>query len=202
MTGFNKPLILTQDTLMLTTFIRWQNRLQEIIGQAASWLTLALALTATVVVVLRYGFNTGSIALQESLIYLHATAFMLGASYAWLRNAHVRVDIFYARLNPRARLWINLLGVLLLAVPMFTFILWVSWDYVAASWAIQERSTEDSGLPYVWLLKTLILVMPALMLLQALGWVALYLLTLRDPEAAAPFWQALEADSDLEKEAV
>lgn len=187
---------------MLTTFIHWQNRLQETIGRAASWLTLVLALTATVVVILRYGFNTGSITLQESLVYLHATAFMLGAGYAWLRDAHVRVDIFYARLSQRGQLWVNLLGVLLLAVPMFAFILWVSWDYVAASWAIQERSTEDSGLPYVWLLKTLILIMPALMLLQALSWAALYLLTLRNPDAAAPFWRRLKAGVDLDKEAV
>lgn len=187
---------------MLTTFIRWQNRVQETIGRAASWLTLLLALTATLVVILRYGFNTGSIALQESLIYLHAAAFMLGAAYTWLRDAHVRVDIFSSRLSFRRRLWINLLGVLLLVIPMFGFILWVGWDYVAASWAIQERSTEDSGLPYVWLLKTLILLMPILMLLQALAWAALYALTLMDPRQAEPFWQALKADNDGQKEAV
>ncbi len=187
---------------MLTRFIHWQNRLQDALGALVSWLTLLLALTATVVVILRYGFDTGSIALQESLIYLHASAFMLGAGYTWLRDAHVRVDIFYARLPRRKQLWINLLGTLLLVVPMFTFILWISWDYVAASWAIGERSTEDSGLPWVWLLKTLILIMPVLMLLQALGWAALYALTLRAPDAAAPFWDTLRRHDALEKEAV
>jgi TRAP-type mannitol/chloroaromatic compound transport system permease small subunit len=187
---------------MLTTFIRWHTYIQETIGRAASWLTLLLALIATVVVILRYGFNTGSIALQESLIYLHATAFMLGASYAWLRDAHVRVDVFYARLSRRRQLWLNLIGTVFLVIPMFAFILWSGWDYVAASWAIQERSTEDSGLPYVWLLKTLIVIMPVLMLLQALAWAALYVLSLKNPAAAEPFWQALRRDDDLDKEAV
>lgn len=187
---------------MLTTFIHWQNRLQDTIGQAASWLTLLLALTATVVVILRYGFNTGSIALQESLIYLHATAFMLGAAYTWLKDAHVRVDILYARASRQTQLWINLIGTVALVVPMFAFILWVSWDYVAASWAIHERSTEDSGLPWLWLLKTLILIMPVLMLLQAASWAALCWLSLRDPAAADPFWRQLAAERELEQEAV
>lgn len=187
---------------MLVRFIQWQNRLQNTLGEAASWLTLLLALTATLVVVLRYGLNTGSIALQESLIYMHAAAFMLGASYAWLKDAHIRVDIFYASASERTKLWINLAGVLFLVIPMFSFILWVSWDYVATSWAIQERSTEDSGLAYVWLLKTLILIMPGLMLLQALSWLALYGLTLHNPDAAAPIWAELQAQRELEQEAV
>lgn len=187
---------------MLVRFIHWQNRLQNTLGAAASWLTLLLALTATTVVVLRYGFNTGSIALQESLIYMHAAVFMLGASYTWMKDAHVRVDIFYAALSDRTQAWINLLGVLLFVLPMFSFILWISWDYVAASWAIQERSTEDSGLAYIWLLKTLLLIMPALMLLQALSWLALYVLTLRAPELAAPLWAQHKVQAAREREHV
>ena len=187
---------------MLVAFIRWQNRFQQWLGESISWLMLALALTTTLVVILRYGFNTGSIALQESLIYLHATAFMLGGAYTWLRDAHVRVDIFHARFSPTTQAWINLLGIVLLVIPMFSFILWASWDYVAESWAIHERSTEDSGLPYVWLLKTLILILPGLMLLQALSWAALWWLTLCQPRQAEPLWQTLRALQDREQEAV
>ncbi len=188
---------------MLTGFIRWQNRFQNTLGQAAAWLTLALALLTFAVVVLRYGFNTGSIALQEGELYLHATAFMLGAAYTWLKDAHVRVDIFYAHWPRRRQAWVELLGTLLLALPMFAFILWVSWDYVATSWAISERSTEDSGLPWVWALKTLILIMPALMILQGVSWAALAWLTLRRPEEAEPLWRELRPDqAELEREAV
>ncbi len=187
---------------MLITFIRWHNRLQQRLGHAIAWLTLLLALLTTLVVVLRYGFNTGSIALQESLIYVHATAFMLGAAYTWLRDAHVRVDLFYAQADKRVQAWINLLGVVLFVLPMMGFILYASWDYVASSWAIHERSTEDSGLPYVWLLKTLILIMPVLMILQALSWLGLWWLTLTAPERAAPLWAEICPEQDLEQEAV
>ncbi len=187
---------------MLINLIRWHNRLQQRLGHAVAWLTLLLALLTTLVVVLRYGFNTGSIALQESLIYIHATAFMLGAAYTWLRDAHVRVDIFYARASERTRAWINIAGIVLFVLPMMGFILYASWDYVAASWAIHERSTEDSGLPYVWLLKTLILIMPVLMLLQALSWLGLWWLTLTAPDKAAPLWAEITPEKDLEQEAV
>jgi len=187
---------------MLTAFIRWHNRFQRRLGHAVAWLTLLLALLTTLVVILRYGFNTGSIALQESLIYVHAAAFMLGAAYTWLRDAHVRVDIFYARADERTQAWINIAGIVLFVLPMMGFILYASWDYVAASWAIHERSTEDSGLPYVWLLKTLILILPMLMLLQAFSWLGLWWLTLRDPQQAAPLWAELQEEQDLEKEVV
>ncbi len=145
------------------------DRLSEGVGRAAAWLTLVMVLVTFAVVVLRYLFNVGFIAMQESVTYMHAVVFMLGAAYTLRNGGHVRVDIFYRAMAPRRRAWVDLLGTLLFLLPMFGFILWLSWGYVAASWRVMEGSPEAGGLPLVFLLKSLILVMPALMILQGVA---------------------------------
>lgn len=142
------------------------DRLAEASGRLLAWLTLAMVLTTVTIVVLRYLFNSGSIALQESVSYLHATVFMLGAAYTLKHDAHVRVDIIYQKLTPRARAWVDLLGTLLLLFPVCLFMLYSSLGYVASAWAIQEGSREVGGLDGVYLLKTAIPVMAILLLLQ------------------------------------
>src|SRR5690606_22659805 len=112
------------------------------------------------VVILRYGFATGSIAAQEAITYLHALVFMLGAAYTLKREGHVRVDVFYRRLGDRARAWVDLLGTVLLLLPTFVFILVISWTFVANAWVRMEGSAEAGGLPLVFLLKSAILAMP------------------------------------------
>lgn len=139
------------------------------IGRAVSWLVLGMVLVTFLVVIFRYLFNTGWIAMQESITYMHALVFMIGASYTLQREGHVRIDIFYGSMSARKKAWVNLAGTLILLIPMFVFIIWVSWDYVMNSWHNLEGSPEAGGIPAVFLLKTVILVMPALMLLQGVG---------------------------------
>jgi TRAP-type mannitol/chloroaromatic compound transport system permease small subunit len=100
---------------------------------------------------------------------MHATLFMLGAAYALRRDGHVRVDIFYQRMTRRGRAWVDLLGTLLLLFPVCAFIAWVGWEYVLESWQVMEGSREAGGLPGVYLLKTLMLLMPVLVMLQGLA---------------------------------
>jgi TRAP-type mannitol/chloroaromatic compound transport system permease small subunit len=121
------------------------------------------------VVVLRYAFGIGSIWLSESVIYAHAALFMLAAAWTLQANGHVRVDVFYADASPRAKALVDLLGALLLLLPFMAVILWFALPYVARSWSILERSREASGLPLVYLLKTLI---PLFALLMALAGIA------------------------------
>lgn len=142
------------------------DRLAETTGRLIAWLTLAMVLITASIVMLRYLFNSGSIALQESVSYLHATVFMLGAAYTLKHDGHVRVDIIYQKLAPRARAWIDLLGTLLLLFPVCLFMLYTSMGYVTAAWAVQEGSREAGGLDGVYLLKTAIPVMAILLLLQ------------------------------------
>jgi len=166
----------------LNLFILWQNRLQRQFGHAVAWLALALVLITSATVLLRYGFDFSSSKLDESLIYIHASLFMLGIAYTYQQNQHVRVDVFYQRLSARHQAWVNLLGAVLFVLPVMGFILWAGFSYVSASWAIQETSLDASGLAYVYLLKTLILIMPGLVILQTLSFIAEYALTLFAPK--------------------
>ncbi|MCW9024194.1 MAG: TRAP transporter small permease subunit [Gammaproteobacteria bacterium] len=157
------------------------SRLAEKTGQLIAWATLLMVLITFAIVLLRYGFDSGWIAMQESVTYLHALVFMLGAAYTLKNNGHVRVDIFYQKFGPRGRAWVDLLGSLLLLMPVCLFIFWASWNYVADAWAVQEGSPEAGGLPGVYLLKSLLLFMPALLLLQGLAQFLSALEILRQP---------------------
>jgi TRAP-type mannitol/chloroaromatic compound transport system permease small subunit len=153
----------------LTPVANLIDRLVAAIGRAAIWLSLAVVLLQFAVVVLRYAFGVGSIWLSESVIYAHAALFMLAAAWTLQANGHVRVDVFYADASPRAKALVDLLGALLLLLPFMAVILWFALPYVARSWSILERSREASGLPLVYLLKTLI---PLFALLMALAGIA------------------------------
>jgi len=137
------------------------------IGRAVSWLTLVMVVLTFAIVVLRYGLNQGWIWLQESVTYLHAMVFMMAAAWAFQADEHVRVDIFYRDRSPHDKAWVNLLGTLIFLLPFSIFLLIIAWDYVAASWSAMESSREAGGLPLVYLLKSLILVLPALLLIQS-----------------------------------
>jgi TRAP-type mannitol/chloroaromatic compound transport system permease small subunit len=154
------------------------DRLAEATGRGIAWLTLAMVLVTFGIVVLRYLFNSGSIALQESISYLHAAVFMLGAAYTLRHDGHVRVDIFYQKCSPLTRAWIDLLGTILLLFPVCGFIFISSLDYVSAAWDIREGSREAGGLDGVFLLKTAIPVMALLLMLQGCSMVLRNLLVI------------------------
>jgi len=144
----------------LEQFIDWT-------GRMISWLVLAMVVVMFFVVVLRYVFDTGWIALQESISYFHSIVFLMGAAYTLQHDAHVRVDIFYSRLSKTAKAWVDLLGHVFILLPVMLFIIWVSWPYVMNAWEVKESSREAGGLPGVYLIKSLILVMAALLIMQA-----------------------------------
>lgn len=143
--------------------------INEWTGRAVSWLSLLMVLVTFAVVVLRYVFDLGWIWLQESVTFMHGALFLIGAAYTLKHEGHVRVDIFYQRFSPRHQAWVDLLGSLLLLVPVCLFIFSVSWDYVVQSWSLHEGSREAGGLDGVYLFKSLILVMAGLLLLQGLS---------------------------------
>lgn len=140
-------------------------------GKVTSWLTLLMVLVTTVVVIMRYVFDAGLIWLQESVTWMHAVVFMLGASYTLQQEEHVRVDVFYRGTTERRQAWVDLAGVLLFLMPMCAFLAYKSFDFVAASWSMREASRESGGLPYplIPLLKTALVVMPLALFLQGLS---------------------------------
>jgi TRAP-type mannitol/chloroaromatic compound transport system permease small subunit len=145
------------------------DRLNTAIGRAVAWLALVIVLLQFALVVARYLLGFGSIWLTETVVYANAALFLLAAAWTLRAGGHVRIDVFYAHASTRSRALIDLAGSLLLLLPFTLVLLWLSAPYAARSWAILERSQESSGLPLVFLLKTLI---PAFAVLMALQGVA------------------------------
>ena len=141
----------------------------DITGRAIAWLTVAMVVMVMTVVVTRYFLSVGSIALQESVTYLHCMIFMLGLAFTLKHDGHVRVDIFYRDFSAKTQAAVNLGGAVLFLMPVCVLLLVTSWDYVLASWAIGETSAENNGLPFVYLLKTLMLLMPMTLILQGIS---------------------------------
>src|SRR5207237_8650510 len=107
--------------------------------------------------------------LQESILYAHAALFLLAAAWTLKEDGHVRVDVFYAGASPRTKALVDLAGALLLLLPFCVAVIWFSLPYVARAWAILERSRETSGLPLVFLLKTLIPLFAVMLALQGVA---------------------------------
>lgn len=152
--------------------VTWQKKIDSFhhkLCQLVSWFTLFMVLLTLLIVVLRYGFNLGWIAMQESVMYLHGMVFLLGAAHTLRVNEHVRVDIFYSRFGNRKRAHVDIFGSLFLLMPVNIFIFMVSFEYVMRAWQVMETSREAGGIPAVFLLKSLILVFSFIMLLQGVA---------------------------------
>lgn len=159
-------------------------RLAEVTGRFIAWLTLGMALVGFLVVVLRYALNTGFIWMQESVTWMHALVFMVGAAYTLKHDEHVRVDVVYRGLPERARAVVDLAGTLLFLLPLCAYIAYESLPYVEGSWRIAERSREAGGLPALYLLKAVIPLMAALLAVQGAAVVMRSIATLRGPKGA------------------
>ena len=157
------------------------DRLSVATGHAAAWLTLLMVVVTFVIVVLRYVFDSGVIWLQESVTWMHATVFMLGAAYTLQRDEHVRVDIFYRNATEQRKALVDLFGVICFILPLCIFFIVEAADYVGSSWRIREVSRDAGGLPYpfVPLLKSALIVMPVAVLLQGVSMALKAISTLR-----------------------
>ncbi|HSD69381.1 MAG TPA: TRAP transporter small permease subunit [Woeseiaceae bacterium] len=147
------------------------DRISDLAGRATAWLTLLMVLVTFVIVVFRYAFDASFIWLQESLTWMHAFVFMMGAAYTLQQEEHVRVDVFYRDMSLGRRALVNLVGVTVFLFPLCGFFIYQSYDYVAASWNLREISRDSGGLPYpaIPLLKSLLLLMPVTVALQGLS---------------------------------
>ncbi|WP_117237848.1 TRAP transporter small permease subunit [Thermus sediminis] len=142
--------------------------LSEGVGRVIAWLALLMALLSAGNALMRYGFSYSSNAYLEAQWYMFSLIFLLGGAYALKRNAHVRIDLIYGRLTPRARAWIDLLGTVLFLIPMALGVLYLAWPWAMSSLAVREASPDVGGLPR-WPIKLALLVGFALLALQALS---------------------------------
>jgi len=157
------------------------DRMSVATGQAAAWLTLVMVLVTFIIVVMRYAFDAGAIWLQQSLTWMHAVVFMLGAAYTLQDGGHVRVDIFYRDMSDKHKAWVDLLGVLFFLFPLCFFFILESFNYVLAAWKIGEVSRDAGGLPFpaIPLLKSMLILMPVAVALQGLSMLLRSLQTIR-----------------------
>lgn len=153
------------------------------VGRVVAWLTLATVLICGAVVLLRYAAGIGFVWMQELYVWTHAMTFLLAAGFAYLLNAHVRVDIFYARMSDRGRAWVDLLGVVFLLMPWLALLAWTAWTYVSYSWRTNEVSVQSNGMPAMYVLKASMLGFVALLGLQGLAWIGRCVLVLGGREA-------------------
>ena len=155
--------------LSLHTFVSGLQAFTLFIGKTCRWFSFGMVIVTCLVVILRYVFDYSSIAMQETVMYLHASLFMLGAAYTWQQQGHVRVDVLYHKWPQHIQQRIDLFGTLFLLLPTCIFLIYISWDYVLMSWSYSEKSHEAGGLPFVYLLKTLIITLPLLLIIQAVA---------------------------------
>jgi TRAP-type mannitol/chloroaromatic compound transport system permease small subunit len=131
-----------------------------VVSMAAGWLFVACTLVIVFDVITRkFGFQLagmGSTRLQELEWHLHTALFSFWLGTAYIKNAHVRIDILVAARPERARAWIEFLGVLVFALPYCLVAIYFSYDFTRIAWEFNESSDSATGLPWRWIPKGVI----------------------------------------------
>ncbi|WP_417728505.1 TRAP transporter small permease subunit [Roseovarius sp.] len=144
-------------------------RVAEWIGSAAAWLVVPLILTTVFDVVSRRFFVLGSTRLQELEWHFHAALMLLCFGYGYVRNIHVRVDIFHSRFSPRTAAWIEALGCILFLFPYTGLVIYTGFDFAHRSFMQGETSVASSGLSHRWIIKSTLFLGFSLVLIASAG---------------------------------
>ncbi len=126
------------------------------IGAAISWLSVFLIAIIVLQVFLRYAFTINLIQLEELQWHLYAAIVMFGLSYSMVNHSHVRVDILRIRFSTRLQRQIEVLGILFLMVPFMFIVIDYGLDMTMEALRINERSTSPEGLPFRWIVKSVL----------------------------------------------
>ena len=143
------------------------DKINEFVGKNISWFIILMVIVQLAIVMSRYIYGIGFLKLQELLIYLHGSLFTLAAGYTLLKDEHVRVDLIYREASQKYKSLINIFGSLIFLIPFCVLTFSTSLPYVRRSWKILEGSPETSGLNAVFILKTVLIIFPILLLLQS-----------------------------------
>ncbi|PTX01871.1 TRAP transporter small permease subunit [Pararhodobacter aggregans] len=154
---------------MIQQFLRLARLLDRLTLALACLAGATLVLMVLVNVVLRYGFGTGSIKMQDLASYAFAVFLILAVPLCHARGGHVRVEVLSERLPPGYLRRADALAWALFLTPVFGLILWAGWGDIAFSWSIGEGSTTPGGLGGLYLVKTALPVAAALMIVQGLA---------------------------------
>ncbi len=171
----------------IKNFIKFIESINELIGLSVSWVTFGLVILVCTDVVMRYVFNTSFVFVQEMEWHLFSFIFLIGAGYTLLHDEHVRVDIFYQRLTKKGKAWINLIGTAFFLFPGCYMIIATGLPFVMDSFSVMEGSPDPGGIPFRFILKSMI---PVGFVFVALQGISLFLKSL---------FFILDIDLELEK---
>ncbi len=152
--------------------IKFSDRLDAFvrgIGHVVMWCNFVLIFVIILQVVLRYGFGKGLVILEEVQWHLYALGIMIGASYAMMMDSHIRVDIIHARLSKKWKLRWDLFGIIFLLLPFAFMVFHQSLDFVHEAWRVNEHSDAPMGLPWRWLIKSVIPISFGLLIIATLS---------------------------------
>ena len=142
------------------------DRLNELVAKLASWTLLLLVMLVVYDAIMRYAFHSGNIALQELEWHLFDIVVLLGIGYALQKNLHVRVDIFYDRYPKRLQRFVDIVALTLFILPFSLLIVSIGYDFTMLSFSQLEGSSNPGGLPYRFIVKSLIPLTFILLVLQ------------------------------------
>ena len=152
-----------------TRLAGWLDRFVHAVGEVFHWIWVVLVAVIIVNVILRYVFSRGMIELEELQWYLYAVGWLIGLSYTFISDDHVRVDVLHEKLSYRGKLWFEMGGLLLLFLPFVLFVVIYAVPFVELSWETNERSTSANGLPARWLVKGFLLFSFVLLVLAGIA---------------------------------
>lgn len=154
---------------MLLKLERGFDKFADAIGYFTAFVMVLMILNVTYDVIMRYFFNTGSIAMQEMEWHLFSVIILLGISYTLKEDGHVRVDLIYDTLSNKQKAKINMVGVVLFILPVATLIGYIAIPYVVESFMSNEQSGDPGGLPYRWIVKSMIPLSFFLLIITSIG---------------------------------
>ena len=152
------------------------NRFIKRLVGAVAWLNVALIIVILTTVILRYGFHRNGLLLGWGLVpmeelewHLYSVPFMFGLAYAITNDSHIRIDIIHMAMSKRLQHFFEIFGIIFLLMPFLLIMLDFSFDYAVYSFTHNESSQSPSGLPYRWIIKSVIPLSMLLMIIAALA---------------------------------
>jgi TRAP-type mannitol/chloroaromatic compound transport system permease small subunit len=157
-------------TELPTTWVsQGMDRVISAIGKGASWLWVVITGVIIWAVVGRYAFDHGSVTLEEVQWHLAGMGWLLGLAYTLVVDGHVRVDVIHERLSLKGQGWVELFGLVFLLLPFLGLAVYEMFPYAYSSWQQGETSQAPAGLPYRWVLKSILALSFVLLILAALS---------------------------------
>ena len=154
----------SQYTIPVVAFL---NNIVKRVAETTAWLNVILIGVILLQVVMRYGFSKGMVPLEELMWHLYAIAFMFGMAYSITTDSHIRVDIVHMSLSRKSQHIIEILGILLLLMPFLVILFHHSVDWAYEAWRVNESSANPTGLPYRWVIKSVVPISALLMFIAA-----------------------------------